>query len=118
MRARPRIEVALKGIARIQLRRLAAILAERDISLELEPTPRSRDFDPMPRLRALPLPHFAAQGALDELVPGPRAAAILGELEHVTVVLVPGAEHTLRPWPASYWRALEDWLVATVLPGR
>lgn len=101
----------------------AADLAARGVSLELEETPTSRDFDPLPLLHNLAIPLFAAQGADDELVPGPRAAATLTRLgrepgRNFTVVLVPGAEHTLRPWPGRYWRSLETWLDANVFAGR
>jgi pimeloyl-ACP methyl ester carboxylesterase len=90
-------------------------LAERGVDISLQPTPTSRDLDPLPLLRRLELPLFAAQGSEDELLPGPRAAATLTGLKEelhkdFTIVLIPGVGHTLRPWPESYWRSLEEWL--------
>jgi len=90
-------------------------LAERGVDISLRPTLTSRDLDPLPLLRRLELPLFAAQGAEDELVPGPRAAAALTDLKEelhqdFTIVLIPGVGHTLRPWPESYWGPLEEWL--------
>ncbi len=112
----------------------------RDAGLELHPKGSGRwsayrdlpmDFDPLPLLRTLEIPLFAAQGEEDWLVPGRRAAEVLETVrsEHgrdVTVVLIPGAEHTLRvrsgwpvrrwTWPEDYWDALDAWLAAHVLP--
>jgi hypothetical protein len=83
------------------------------------------DLENLPLLERLEIPHFAAQGEEDWLVPGPREAEILRAVQRErakdwSVVTIPGAEHGLRArsrwplggwtWPESYWRALGSWL--------
>lgn len=89
------------------------------------------DFDPMPHLKALRAPMFAAHGALDAIVPAGRSAeainALAAEGKDFTAVTYPGAGHVLhtdpagssRAWaaPASYWKDVEAWLRAKkILP--
>lgn len=84
------------------------------------------DFDPVPHLKALRAPMFAAHGELDALVPaGPSAdtiKALAAGQKDFAAVIYPGAGHVLhvdpagssRTWaaPASYWSDLEAWLKA------
>jgi len=107
-------------LATLSLSPLSAAEQERDlvrrgVEVRLEPTFHSRELDPLPLLRELELPLFAAQGAEDELVPGPHAAEVLARLrdeleKDFTIVVVPGVGHTLRPWPEDYWDAFDVWL--------
>jgi pimeloyl-ACP methyl ester carboxylesterase len=81
------------------------------------------DFDPVPLLRTLTVPWFAADGALDALVPTRRSQEMIDVLRQsgkpFQSVVFPGVGHILytengapsRSWkaPAEYWTRLGAW---------
>ena len=82
------------------------------------------DFDPMPHLKALRAPLFAAHGALDAVVPAARSAETVRMLgaagrKDMTTVVYPDVGHVLhtqpggpsRTWaaPSGYWSDIEIW---------
>lgn len=83
------------------------------------------DVDGADLLRRLQMPVFVAEGDADRLVPGRASAETVERLARApgsdfTVLLVPGAGHTLRarsggPFAPEYWDALDAWLQTRVL---
>jgi alpha-beta hydrolase superfamily lysophospholipase len=83
------------------------------------------DFDPIPPMKALRIPLFAAHGETDALVPAARSAETVGRLatagkNDLTAVIYPAVGHILytggssRAWtaPDKYWTDVEAWLRA------
>jgi BAAT / Acyl-CoA thioester hydrolase C terminal./Prolyl oligopeptidase family. len=79
---------------------------------------RFMDYDPVPTLKKLKIPLFAAFGGSDPLIPMDKSLRMLEELKRtgkdVTVVVIPNLGHDLGirkgPQPELYWTALEKWL--------
>lgn len=82
---------------------------------------RVHHYDPVPVLKKLNVPLFAAFGELDIMVPGPQCARELEEIGKSMKIkpkvhLLPGAAHNLsvpgKAFATEYWPEVLSWLTA------
>jgi pimeloyl-ACP methyl ester carboxylesterase len=88
---------------------------------------RVMDYDPLPVLKGLKIPVFAAYGEKDVLVPAERSVEIMRRIrdqhdKDFTILLLAGASHNLSTsatsWPEEYWEKLFGWLDRQLRPAR